>query len=333
MYQPRRLSDVVTPDCAAPADNAARRAARTKMDTLRTRVAPTAVSVALLAGVTAFTVQLKVAEGNAISAVPAAPVRADDTTSRDAERTDLVDAAELVGSETVDAAEIEVAEEATKFALGSWTSGFGAAAGEKYAQSSVVVRVGADKGTEQLAALKSGDKVAVTDLVVDGYRQVTIDSKLGYVIDSKLGDNPPVVKPTAGATGGTGATGASTMGGGSAPVPTGKSVLGLKPKAMVVYNAVTARWSFKSIGGYRKSSLSNHQYGGAIDFMLTPGVDSGKGWEIAKYLVANASEFGIDHIIFEQKIWTPRNPNWRGMANRGSITANHYDHVHVSVKL
>ena len=50
-------------------------------------------------------------------------------------------------------------------------------------------------------------------------------------------------------------------------------------------------------------------------------------------LAANAAEFGIDHVIFEQKIWTPRNPTWRPMADRGGITANHYDHVHVSVKL
>ena len=323
MYQPRRLSDVTT-DCAAPADSAPRRAARTKMDTLRTRVAPTAVSVALLAGATAFTVQLKVAEGNSINAVPAAPVRADDTTSRDSERTDLVDAAGLADAETVEASEVEVAEDATQFAVGNWTSGFGAAAGEKYAQSGLVVRAGADKASGQIAALKSGDKVSVTDKVIDGYRQVTIDSKLGYVLDGKLGDKPPVVKVTP-------AAGGSTMGRGSAPLPTGKSVLGLKPQAMVVYNAVTSRWSFKSIGGYRKSSLSNHQYGGAIDFMLTPGADSAKGWEIAKFVTANAAEFGIDHVIFEQKIWTPRNPTWRPMANRGGITANHYDHIHVTV--
>ena len=102
---------------------------------------------------------------------------------------------------------------------------------------------------------------------------------------------------------------------------------------MVVYNAVTARWSFSSIGGYRANSLSNHQLGGAIDFMLTPGKDSAKGWAVAKWLAANAQAFEIDHIIFEQHIWTPRTPVWRSMADRGGTTANHYDHVHVSVKL
>ena len=108
-------------------------------------------------------------------------------------------------------------------------------------------------------------------------------------------------------------------------------MLGLKPRAMVVYNAVTAKWSFTSIGGYRASSRSNHQLGGAIDFMTFK--DSAKGWEVAKYVTANAAAFNIDHVIFEQKIWTPYKPYWRPMADRGSITANHYDHVHVSVKL
>ena len=101
---------------------------------------------------------------------------------------------------------------------------------------------------------------------------------------------------------------------------------------MVVYNAVTARWSFKAIGGYRATNnRSNHGSGGAIDFMTYS--DSAKGWAVARYLAANAGAFDVDHIIFEQKIWTPYKPYWRPMADRGSITANHYDHVHVSVKL
>lgn len=150
----------------------------------------------------------------------------------------------------------------------------------------------------------------------NGYRQVDLDGKVGYVLASELGKDKPASDVYTGST-----------------TYSGDTVLGLKPKAMVVYNAVTARWSFNSIGGYRASSLSNHQYGGAIDFMLTPGTDSAKGWEVAKYVAANASAFGIDHIIFEQKIWTPSNPTWRSMADRGGTTANHYDHVHVSVKL
>jgi len=85
------------------------------------------------------------------------------------------------------------------------------------------------------------------------------------------------------------------------------------------------------VGGYRPSSLSNHQKGLAIDFMLTQGAESALGWTIAKYAAAHASELNINHIIFEQRIWTPGNPTWRKMENRGSATANHMDHVHISM--
>ena len=66
--------------------------------------------------------------------------------------------------------------------------------------------------------------------------------------------------------------------------------------------------------------------------MLTPGAESALGHRIANYLIAHAKAFNIDHIIYRQRIWTPYSPTWRAMANRGSATANHMDHVHVSMK-
>ena len=69
--------------------------------------------------------------------------------------------------------------------------------------------------------------------------------------------------------------------------------------------------------------------GGAIDFM-TYG-NTAQGYAIRDFLVAHAKEFHVDHIIYRQQIWTPYNPTWRHMADRGSPTANHMDHVHVAV--
>jgi hypothetical protein len=39
------------------------------------------------------------------------------------------------------------------------------------------------------------------------------------------------------------------------------------------------------------------------------------------------------YIIYRQRIWDVRmaSSGWVPMENRGSITANHYDHVHSSV--
>ena len=56
-----------------------------------------------------------------------------------------------------------------------------------------------------------------------------------------------------------------------------------------------------------------------------------QGYAVRDFLVAHAKEFHVDHIIYRQQIWTPYNPTWRHMADRGSPTANHMDHVHVAV--
>ena len=98
----------------------------------------------------------------------------------------------------------------------------------------------------------------------------------------------------------------------------------------MVYRAVMARWDVKNVGGWRAHSLSVHQFGRAIDFMTYS--NTSQGYAIRDFLVAHAKEFGVDHIIYRQQIWTPYRPTWRHMADRGSATANHMDHVHVAVK-
>ncbi|MFV0453391.1 MAG: SH3 domain-containing protein [Propioniciclava sp.] len=324
MYEPRRVSAepvelLETEASDSPFVVGPRRAMPTRTSLLRTRLVPAATSVALLAGASVFALNLKASEVS--TAVPA-PLRSD-SVSRDTER---IPTSEITGSQapsaTPEASETTPAEadaEATTFAVGNWGDAFGASAGTRYAQTGLTVRSQASKESKKLGSLARSDKVTILDKKANGYRQIEFDGKIGYALDSELGKEKPA--PVSSST----YTGSTTY--------TGKTVLGLKPKAMVVYNAVTAKWSFSSIGGYRPSSRSNHQFGGAIDFMLTPGKDSAKGWAVAQYLAANASTFDIDHIIFEQKIWTPYNPTWRPMEDRGSTTANHYDHVHVSVKL
>lgn len=52
---------------------------------------------------------------------------------------------------------------------------------------------------------------------------------------------------------------------------------------------------------------------------------------IAQYYIDHWRHYGGDYIIWRQRIWNPEiAPYWRDMADRGGITANHYDHVHVS---
>ena len=52
---------------------------------------------------------------------------------------------------------------------------------------------------------------------------------------------------------------------------------------------------------------------------------------LAAWLRANYASLGITEIIYQQRIWTTQRASegWRAMEDRGSATANHYDHIHV----
>ena len=80
-------------------------------------------------------------------------------------------------------------------------------------------------------------------------------------------------------------------------------------------------WGYNSGG-------AEHGTGRAIDFMIrnSPAV----GDEVAEYLWVNRERFGLIHLIWQQSIRsTVTQPGvWRKMADRGSSTENHRDHVH-----
>jgi hypothetical protein len=79
-----------------------------------------------------------------------------------------------------------------------------------------------------------------------------------------------------------------------------------------------------------RSSSGFHGEGRALDCMIS---DSSVGWDLAKWVRANARSLGVMEVIYRQQIWTVQRSSegWRSMEDRGSPTANHMDHVHVSV--
>ena len=104
---------------------------------------------------------------------------------------------------------------------------------------------------------------------------------------------------------------------------------GLADNARKVYRAVCANYpQVKSYGGRRNDPGSDHNTGHAVDVMIRGSV----GDDITAFLIKNRAELGITYVIWEQKIYAPYT-GWKGrpMENRGSDTANHFDHVHVSV--
>ena len=114
----------------------------------------------------------------------------------------------------------------------------------------------------------------------------------------------------------------------------------ITPRMASVKNAVDRRFGpFPAIGCYRAEATGEHPLGRACDFMLSTGgvmPTSSRvqlGYAIAHWAQANASKLGIMYIIYRQHIWDIRmaSAGWVAMPDRGSITANHYDHVHISV--
>lgn len=88
----------------------------------------------------------------------------------------------------------------------------------------------------------------------------------------------------------------------------------------------------KTIYGYRQDPLKWHPDGLAIDVMI-PDYHSEAGIllgdQIAGYALANAQRWGVNHVIWRQKIYPGvGGGNWT--SDYGNETANHYDHVHIA---
>lgn len=102
--------------------------------------------------------------------------------------------------------------------------------------------------------------------------------------------------------------------------------LGLVNDAARLCSAVQSAFGLSSIGGYRPNA-GEHSTGQAVDFMIS---SQSEGDAIAAFVQSHASEFDVQYVIWRQRYWVPGG-SWDPMEDRGSATANHYDHVHVTV--
>jgi hypothetical protein len=185
--------------------------------------------------------------------------------------------------------------------------------GKRYTTAEVKLRTEPAKDAESVDIVDEAKKLTVTDIVEKGYRQVVVDGKGRWVTDEYLSKKKP-------------SKGISTAScGTSSGIESGLSANGKK-----VYRAMCAAFPEVSSFGGRRASNDFHGSGRAVDAMIS---DSDAGWRLAKWLRANASELNVSEVIYSQQIWTVQRSGegWRGMSDRGSATANHYDHVHVSV--
>jgi len=220
-----------------------------------------------------------------------------------------------------------------------------------------------------LTVLPRGGRVAITGVRKAGFAQILYGGQVRWVHRAYLANSMPKPEPrpaarstgadrpghtpartTTGSSHRSGSTGSSaarrsgsrsasgtasrstvaSSGISSAPCPDGSATeSGLTSSAVRLFRAVCNAFpALSSYGGY--DGHGEHSSGKAIDFMTS---SSSLGQSVADWARAHASSLNLYDIIWAQHIWTPvrASEGWRMMPDRGSATANHYDHVHISV--
>ena len=168
----------------------------------------------------------------------------------------------------------------------------------------------------QVGEIPATRQVLVTGRQAGDRVEVVVAGKSRWVTDGYLSEDKPVAV-------------AAPAGLSMAPCPDPGVESGLTANAVYVYRSVCHAFpQITSYGGW--DNHGEHASGRALDIMTS---DVALGTAIAEFLQAHAAELHLYDILWRQHIWTPvrAGEGWRSMPSRGSTTANHYDHVHVSV--
>jgi hypothetical protein len=115
-----------------------------------------------------------------------------------------------------------------------------------------------------------------------------------------------------------------------------------KPGAKALLSLLINTWGGSSSGisrGCKSGGRSEHKEGRALDWHMSAkkAKDRKQVARAVKWITANHGEvarrLGLMYVIWNQRIWSTYYPElgWRKMADRGSVTANHKDHVHISL--
>ncbi len=197
--------------------------------------------------------------------------------------------------------------------------------GQMWAKTDVTIRSGPSAGQDRIGVLKAITQIGVTGVTESGWTQVVTDERSAWVRSTYLSTSKPNPTPKPRPK-------SASAGVSDASCSISSSIEShLTSNARSVYRAVCAAFgeSVSSFGGYRAGDGGDHGSGRAVDIM----VSGEPGWVVARYVQAHARDLGVSYVIYQQKIWMAGNPTsqWKAMQDRGSSTANHYDHVHVSV--
>ena len=187
--------------------------------------------------------------------------------------------------------------------------------GTRYATATLNIRSTYTDKHRLITEVPRGTQLKITGVVKNGRMQIIFDKAVRWVTAKHLSKSAP------------------------RGIPTSWRAIerDLKPNAIIVHRA--ARAKFPQITTYytvRAGVFTDHSTGRALDLMI-PNYRSASGkalgYEVAKWAKANAKSLGINYVIWNQHIWniTRDSEGWRYMADRGGDSANHKDHVHITV--
>jgi uncharacterized protein YgiM (DUF1202 family) len=190
--------------------------------------------------------------------------------------------------------------------------------GYRYATATLDIRsTSADRYTK-IDEVVRGTQLSITGVVTNGRAQIVYNGAVRWVTAKYLATTRPSVTPS--------------PSGGSYAVEKG-----LKPNAIKVHRATMLAFpQITTYYGVRRDPYPDHPSGHALDLMM-PGYPSASsralGFQVAAWAKAHARELGINYVIWDQHIWNIQRDSegWRYMADRGSASANHKNHVHITV--
>jgi uncharacterized protein YgiM (DUF1202 family) len=187
--------------------------------------------------------------------------------------------------------------------------------GTRYATAALNIRSTYTDRYRLITEVPRGTELKITGVVKNGRMQIIFDKAVRWVTAKHLSKYAPSAIPSSWLA----------------------VESGLKPNAIKVHRAMRARFPQITVyGGVRPSVIPDHEQGRALDAMIPNyRTASGKalGYEAAAWAKANARSLGINYVIWNQHIWniTRDSEGWRYMADRGSDSANHLNHIHITV--
>lgn len=196
--------------------------------------------------------------------------------------------------------------------------------GKLWTTSNLKLRIEPREKSRVAGLLKSDKRIEVTGREQGAYAEVITGRVTRWVTAAHLARKKarPRPKPKSASPADVGLSGQAC--------PDGSSIeSALQPASVRVYRAACAAFpELTTYGG--QDGHGEHVNGQAIDFMVS---SSSVGQRLADFLYANRAELDLFDIIWSQRIWTTERSSegFRSMSDRGSSTANHYDHVHIMV--